>query len=465
MSRPENTWHDQVVEEAVGELLATPVPSGPTEDVVRKVLGALRQQPDALIRRRPALVRRIVPAAAFLVVAGAAAVALLLFLKPAYALEDTTEALRNVQFVHTVRRDEAGEVVDERWIEVGADGFQVRYRQETRMPHEEEGFLVIEDGETVARYRASRKAVILYDPEDQQWQWIGDLHGFLEDLSGRDTAVIEENVAYKGRRAHHVRWNKLNVDCYVDAKTKLPMSFARTEMSYEVPAPDVFEIVIPNGYMVVDRRPGAPAASAPEWLREEAEQDGDADTAFDQGRSALSECDYGRAAELFGQAARAQPGRNWAWFWLGRAYFELGRLEEAVEAYTQVIDMFRKLAGQRVIPHYCYLARGLAYRELGREEDARKDFAVALPMMISALSDRAGFAMFDYADDPLYRSDPTRRPTPDESLTRMIHRLRAATGQSFGREPGTGAEDVRRVVSAWQQWWQEHKSDCRIDVP
>ncbi|MHC4665164.1 MAG: hypothetical protein ACYS9T_04295 [Planctomycetota bacterium] len=36
---------------------------------------------------------------------------------PVYALEQTIEALKNVRYMHIVRRGEAGQVEDERWIE------------------------------------------------------------------------------------------------------------------------------------------------------------------------------------------------------------------------------------------------------------------------------------------------------------------------------------------------------------
>ncbi|MHC4703051.1 MAG: hypothetical protein ACYTFQ_20995, partial [Planctomycetota bacterium] len=49
---------------------------------------------------------------------------------PAYAFEQTLAAVEDVRYMHIVRRDEAGEIDDERWIEIGADGFQIRYRQD-----------------------------------------------------------------------------------------------------------------------------------------------------------------------------------------------------------------------------------------------------------------------------------------------------------------------------------------------
>ncbi|MHC4332158.1 MAG: hypothetical protein ACYSWW_29045 [Planctomycetota bacterium] len=49
----------------------------------------------------------------------------------AYAVEQTVEAFRSVRYVHVVQRDEAGHIKDERWIEIGPDGMQARYRQDT----------------------------------------------------------------------------------------------------------------------------------------------------------------------------------------------------------------------------------------------------------------------------------------------------------------------------------------------
>src|SRR4030042_4535851 len=41
---------------------------------------------------------------------------------PAYALDQTVAALKNVRFMHLVAHNDAGQIEDERWIEVGMGG-------------------------------------------------------------------------------------------------------------------------------------------------------------------------------------------------------------------------------------------------------------------------------------------------------------------------------------------------------
>jgi len=135
---------------------------------------------------------------------------------PAYAFDQTVEAFRNVRFMHILRRDEAGQIADERWIEIGPEGFQVRYRQDNP-PNR----LVVEDGQTVSVHYKDKNTIVLYDPKDKQYQRIGDLRGWLNELAGQDSLVIDENVDYRGRKAHHVRWLKLNQDCYVEVSLTL----------------------------------------------------------------------------------------------------------------------------------------------------------------------------------------------------------------------------------------------------
>ena len=66
--------------------------------------------------------------------------------KPAYALEQTIEAFKKVRFIHIIMRDDGNKIVDERWIEVGPDGLQDRYRQESDMMGQ--SVLIVDDGQT-----------------------------------------------------------------------------------------------------------------------------------------------------------------------------------------------------------------------------------------------------------------------------------------------------------------------------
>jgi hypothetical protein len=361
----------------------------------------------------------------------------------AYAFDETLEAVKDVQFIHIVSRDKAGQVKDERWIDIGPDGFQVRYRQDNPP-----NFFVVEDGETFSVYYKDKNTIVLYDPKDRQYQWIGNLGEWLKELSGKGSMVIEENVDYWGRKAHRVRWLKLNQECYVDPETKLPIGIGGSQISYETPPEGTFDIVIGTDVAVVDKRPGAEPTEEPEWL----DTDEIAHNYFKEARHALAAGDYEEAARLFATVVEVQGGRNWAWFWLGKAHYELGEYDTAIYEFTKVIDMF---AEHESVPHYCHLARGQAYAATGMEEMARQDLETALPPMIETLRNIEGATMFDYADDPLYRSLPQeKRPNAEQSLAMMINRLRIITGQNFGYDPDGSAEEKERSIAAWEEWFK-----------
>lgn len=365
--------------------------------------------------------------------------------KTAYALEQTVEAFKSVRFVHLVDYLEDGTLRDERWIELGPDGNQVRYRQDTPA----NDFFVVEDYETVYVYHKDKNTVVV-QPKEQNYVFISNFAEFFRDLAGKGSITIEENVGYKGRPAHRVRWLRLNQDYYIDPESKLPIAGAGYEFSYEEPPEGTFELVMPEGVAVVDKRPGAPPAEEPDWMK----QDKIANTDFKNALHEFASEDYVKAAELFASVVKVQPGRNWAWFWLGRCWCELGEYDQAIDAYTEVIDIFSKFGSG---PNYCHLARGLAYRKKGMEEEAKKDFGKCLGVMVDSLRHIEGAGMFDYADDVRVRSG--RRPSKEQSLTNMINRLRLVSGQNFGYNPNASAEEIERVIAAWEDWWREHAQD------
>ena len=159
----------------------------------------------------------------------------------AYAIVQTVEALKDVRFLHLISYDANGQVQDERWIEIGMDGRQIRYRQDT--PPD---FLVVEDGNSTAAYHKDKHAVVLYDRKYKQYVWVGDLGEFFENLRQKGT-IIEQNTNYRGRAAHKILWPMANAEVYVDPVTKLPFAIGNTELSYEQPPPGTFEIIIPEG--------------------------------------------------------------------------------------------------------------------------------------------------------------------------------------------------------------------------
>jgi len=362
---------------------------------------------------------------------------------PAYALDQTVAALKNVRFMHLVAYNDAGLIEDERWIEVGMDGFQIRYRQENPAPR---NFGVIEDGESTAVYRNDKKAVIIYDREDMQYQWVGELGKAFEDLR-REGKILQENADYQGRRAHKVWWPMLSSECYVDPETKLPISIGRTLLTYEEPPPGTFEIVIPDGYALLDKRPGAPAALTPQWLLDEENAEQNKAECFNQGTHALARGDYAEAAKQLEQALGYD---SWAPFWLGSAYYGLGQYDLAVENYTK---LYKEFGGDKNPVPFCNYARGLAYAKSGNLEAATADFQVCLPAMIQTLRIPSGGSMFEYADNPLIRYGEYK-PGERETVIKMINRLRLITGENFGYDPDAAAEDKEKAIAAWEQWFE-----------
>lgn len=357
---------------------------------------------------------------------------------PAYALEQTVRQFETVRHLHLVRHDDAGAIEEERWIEINPDGSQGRYRQDTSGE-----LLVVDDGETRFIYRRDKNAVLLYGKDGPRYTWIANLYGFFRDMADDDSVVVEENTDWRGRRAHAAIWRKLNVTCHIDPETKLPIGLGRDEIRYDPLPEGIFEIPeAPAAASVYDFRPGAEPVKAPAWLQDEEQ----AQQVFDEAREALANGEYAKAVEKFQEVFQLEgTGRNWAWFWMGEAYRAQGRHHAAVECYTRVIDIF---SPYHLTPHYAFLARGTCRRLLGDEAAAWEDLRVALPMMIEALENVKSAEMFDYADDPLHRSDEL---SDQERFERMLTRLREAAGEDVA----AGAQTKAEAVAAWQAWWKD----------
>ncbi len=186
---------------------------------------------------------RFATVAAILVLATVSMVVLDKSTPSAYALEQTVEALQNVRHVHLVERDDTGVIKSERWIEIGQDGAQVRYRQD-KPP----GLFVIDDGRSIARYHPYAKAVTFRNRNEIRYEWISNIGRAFENA--RDEGMIlEENAAYHGRQVHKVWWPAMRDVCYVDPATKLPIAIGNTDLSYEQPAAGTFDTVIPGGHL------------------------------------------------------------------------------------------------------------------------------------------------------------------------------------------------------------------------
>jgi hypothetical protein len=429
---------------------------GSDESLVDNVMRGI----DAEIVAQPGRVKRVFPmrrltklAAAVTTIAFVLLVATFLdgSSPRSYGVGQTIRAIENVRFMHMIQRDRAGNVEDERWIEIGPDGHQARYRQDSSAP----SFVVVDDRKTVFVHHADKNTAVLYDPNDRWWTWHYAPGRLFKELAadGDDYYTVAENVRYKGRPAHHLRWAIGDIDIYIDPETRLPIAHGSYEINYETPPEDAFDIVIPDGVILVDRRPGAEPTQGPQWLVDEEKKGKMEDAAnsyFNDARRALAGGDFVKAAELFSKVVEVQPGRNWAWFWLGRAHYELGEYDSAVLEFSRVFELFD---GYHVDLFYCHLARGLAFKAMDDDNMAHRDFSIVLSVMIDALANIERTAMFEYADDPMFRSTPEdKRPSPRQRQWNMIKRLREVTGQNFGYDPDASEKAKNRIIDRWKQW-------------
>jgi len=469
MKANKHNQQEDLIERAFLALSRMPVPDGPPSETVATVVGVLAEAGGK--PRTFSLVERIwnmKPIAKITTAAAACLIAVILvslltsirISQPAYALEQTGEALKSVRYMHAVLRDDKAAMIDERWIELSPDGFQIRYRQEG-------GSLVIaDDGEVCRVLHKDTNTFVLHD--SGKYVWFGDLSGLLRDLSGKGepgSAEIQRNVTYKGRPAHRVRLLSSNIDCYIDPASKLPMAIESYEISYGQPPKDIFHLAVPSGAKIVDLQSRPGVSQQP---KEDQPVD-DTETAFEAARYALVAKDFEKAEKLFAEVAQKHPLHNWAVFWLGRAQFEQANYNEAVRNFSKVIDMLGPFG---LKPDYCYLTRGFAFQRKGLNDNAKKDFAVALPSMIKGLRNPKASLVFDYADDPLLqyrliirdrfsheRAVAEREKT---SVPKMIERLRIVTGQNFGYDPSGTSEQNEKAIAAWEKWWADHAEEYGV---
>jgi tetratricopeptide (TPR) repeat protein len=218
----------------------------------------------------------------------------------AYALDQTVEAIQKVRFLHVKESDEAGRIRFERWVEIGKDGLQARYRLDWR-PYT----LAIEDGESAARYYPDKKVMVIYGRDQMQYRWVGLLAQF-ETLCQKGK-ILQANTTYHGRRVHRIWCPGMTKACYVAPETKLPIAIENAQYSYERPPVGTFEIVRPEGYVVISRRlPSAEAA--PDWLvREEEGRHQEAKQFLDEIARAISGRDSGETAETASSDANQEP--------------------------------------------------------------------------------------------------------------------------------------------------------------
>jgi tetratricopeptide (TPR) repeat protein len=392
---------------------------------------------------------------AALIVAGITTALLWTVPQSAYALSQTIEAVKKVRFLHTVMRDDKGQVLDERWIEIGKDGNQARYRQDCRVS--ELSLLVIDDGNVCYAHDRTANKLMLKPPGS--YQWIYNLAEFFEKLAGAGTATIEQNAQYHGRAAHKVRWLEPQIECYIDPKTQLPIAVGPMEVAYDEPPADAFTVPNPpKGVEVIDLRNGSDATTQSPAAIQETERQLQKDKLFKKAREALAAKDYAIAVDLFDQVLKLSPLENWVWYWRGDAHAGLNHWDQAITDYTKVIDVFESI---RMTPYFAYYSRGLAWQRKGDPRKAMADLSVALPVMIDALRHPEGGKTFDYADMPTNVRIAWEELTPAQRLENMIRRLRQATGQEIEFRPEMTPQQVEQVIVQWERWWEQHQTDYR----
>ncbi|OQA01545.1 MAG: Tetratricopeptide repeat protein [Planctomycetes bacterium ADurb.Bin412] len=365
--------------------------------------------------------------------------------KPVYGLTDTIEAMEKIHFIHVFKYAEEGRINDEKWIEIDSNGYQARFRQESN------NILIIDDTDKVIVYRKDKNTVILYDVNQKHYQWIANLGKLFRTLAGKGekgSIEIERNVSFENMPAHRIHLTEWNMNVYIDPSTKLPIAIGPYIVNYENPPADIFAFDIPDGVLVLDKRPGANSIEDPDWMKDDELANRD----FKKARQALAEGEYSEAVELFMRVVAIQPMRNWAVFWLGKAQHYLHQDKAAIEAFSDVISMFQKFG---IETPYAHLARGLAYAFEGLYEEAKKDLTIALPVMIQALRNPKIAKDFDYADDPLYRDRNARQREMIENVCvmNMIHRLRQITSQKMGEDLSPDSKVPEEVIAAWENWY------------
>ena len=366
----------------------------------------------------------------------------------AYALEQTIKTISKVHFLHTVLKNEEGYLIDERWIEMGPDGNQARYRQYADLPEHGIRLLIIDDGNVCYAYDRVKNEVTL--EHSGTYQWIYNLADFFRQVAGDNSLSIEQYVQYRGKAAHKVRWMDGQMECYIDPETRLPIMVGGMEISYGVPPEEAFVVPsAPQGVKVVDMRGDSTAA------KQAKNEKRIKDKLFSDGRKALEAGEFEKAVKSFDGAIDLSPLENWIWYWRGEAYAGLGQWEQAITNYTQVIEMFKTI---KSTGHYAYLARGFCWQHLGESQKAEADLAVALPVMIDCLRYPEGGKKFDYADNPTNINAALNKFTPLQRQENMIRRLKKTTGQNFGLLTDN-AKQREHVIRQWELWWEQNASD------
>ncbi|MFH2000225.1 MAG: hypothetical protein ABIK28_11125 [Planctomycetota bacterium] len=113
---------------------------------------------------------------------------------------------------------------------------------------------------------------------------------------------------------------------------------------------------------------------------------------------------YDRCIQNLKKVVAEQPKRNWSWYLLGRAFFESGDMEGALDTFTHLVS---------ICPWSPYLyEKGRVLETLGREEEAAIEYGKAFEILDS----EHGYKSFIYADETI----EGRPPRTKEEIIKLL---------------------------------------------
>ena len=101
---------------------------------------------------------------------------------------------------------------------------------------------------------------------------------------------------------------------------------------------------------------------------------------YNRGHSFLRRKDYDKALECFINVNAARPGNAKAYFYAGYCNSQLGRHEESIKSYEQMIKIEPVNAEDHLNHGLAYLNLGITYAKVGRNQDAIESLTKAIGM-------------------------------------------------------------------------------------
>jgi hypothetical protein len=192
---------------------------------------------------------------------------------PAYAIEDTIEAMREVETVHMIGKDWNGHIFDS-WMRINpATGLQDHFYMEGWVTCNGETYerIIVSTPDLSYSYNKSKNVVTVYDGQliRTSFKFGSIFEQILENLDNEKKVEIyqgEINDSGKDVIVIIVHGEKKTWKILVDPKTKLPISFEnfgpdttdlkKTEqIHYNQPLPKgIFELEMPEGATVIQKQ-------------------------------------------------------------------------------------------------------------------------------------------------------------------------------------------------------------------